>query len=95
MAGHPFDRQSVPLPAQGVLDTRGFCAVAGDHDARDHARAAAVAREVLQSIDRAVDTTPAPIQDVRVNHGRAHVPVPEQFLHRPNVIAILQEVSGE
>ena len=40
----------------------------------------------LQSIDRAVDPTPTPIYDVDVHYGRAHIPAPEQFLNRPDVL---------
>lgn len=30
--------------------------------------------------------------NVRVNHRRAHVPVPEQFLHRADVVPVLKQV---
>ncbi len=32
---------------------------------------------------------------VRINHGRAHVTVAQQFLDRPNVIACLQHMAGK
>src|SRR3984893_11829066 len=35
------------------------------------------------------------IEDVRVDHGSGHVPVPEKLLDRPDVVAVLQQVRGE
>jgi hypothetical protein len=33
------------------------------------------------------------IQNVRIHHRRANVIVPEQFLHRSNIISVLQEMG--
>ena len=38
---------------------------------------------------------PSTVEDVRVNHRRAQVPVPQEFLYCPDVIPILQEVRRE
>jgi hypothetical protein len=46
----------------------------------------------LQPVHGAPHPQPSPIEDVRVNHGRAHVPVPQEFLYCPDVIPILHEV---
>jgi hypothetical protein len=35
------------------------------------------------------------VQDVRVDHGRFHVSVAEQFLHRPDIVAGFEQVRGE
>ena len=44
---------------------------------------------------RAVDPTPTPIQDVRVNQRPAHVPVTQQLLDGADVVAGLQELCGK
>jgi hypothetical protein len=41
------------------------------------------------------DSAPTAIQDVGVDHGRLHVRVAEEFLHRPDVIAGLEQMSRE
>ena len=30
-----------------------------------------------------------------IDHGRFHMPVAEQFLNRPDVVAVLKQVRGE
>ena len=45
-----------------------------------------------QPVHGAPHAEPSTIEDVRVNHRRAHVPVPQEFLYCPDVIPILQEV---
>jgi hypothetical protein len=32
---------------------------------------------------------------MRVDHGRRNMAVPQEFLHRADIVAILQEMSGE
>lgn len=46
-------------------------------------------------IQRTPDPATTDLQDVRVDHRGRHVRMAEQFLHRPDVIACLQQVSGE
>ena len=48
-----------------------------------------------QSVNRAPDCGGAAVQDVGVGLGRADVAVHEQFLDRPDVAAILQQVCRE
>src|SRR5215510_3673158 len=40
-------------------------------------------------IERAAHPAPAALQHVRVDHGRFDVLVPQEFLHRPNVVTVL------
>jgi hypothetical protein len=35
------------------------------------------------------------LQNVGVDHGRAHVLVPQKFLHGADIVAVLQEVGSE
>ena len=44
-----------------------------------------------ESIGRTVDSPTTAVQNVAVNHGRTDILVPEQFLDRPNIIAVFQE----
>ena len=48
----------------------------------------------LQSepIRRAADSTPTPIQDMGVDHRRAHVLVSKKLLNRPNIVTIFEKV---
>jgi hypothetical protein len=46
-------------------------------------------------VERALDAAAAPVQDVRVDHRRAHVGVPEQLLDGPDVVPGLQQVRRE
>src|SRR5262249_10570681 len=46
-----------------------------------------------KSVHRALDSLPAAVQNMGVNHSCAHVAVPEQFLHGPDVVPILQQMS--
>ena len=43
-----------------------------------------------QPIHRAADTQRAAVEDVQVHHRRAHIPVPKQFLHRADVVPVLE-----
>src|SRR5207247_1070351 len=47
------------------------------------------------AVGRASDGAWAPVQDVRVDHGRADVLVAEELLDCPNVVAVLQQVGGK
>src|ERR1035437_8642899 len=46
-----------------------------------------------------ISWTPHPqrtlLRDVRVDHRRSHVPVPQELLNRPNVVSRLEEMRGE
>ena len=46
-------------------------------------------------IERAPYSSPALVEHMRVNHGRRHVAMTEQFLDRPNVVPAFQEMRGE
>jgi hypothetical protein len=46
-------------------------------------------------IKRTQHTPASAVEDVGINHRRGNVLVPEQFLHRADVIAGLQQVCGK
>ena len=46
-----------------------------------------------QRIERTAHTAAADLQHMRVNHGRLHVGMPQQFLHRADVVAGLQHLG--
>jgi len=46
-------------------------------------------------VQRAANGQGASIEDVSINHRRFHILVSEQFLHRADIIAVLQQVGGE
>ena len=48
-----------------------------------------------QPIGRAVDRPRPTVQHVRVDHGGADIPGPEQLLDRGDVVPVLEQVSGE
>jgi hypothetical protein len=48
-----------------------------------------------QRIGWAPYTFSAPIQDVRVDHGRSHVDVAQPLLNCPDVVAVFQEMRGK
>src|SRR5262249_41208242 len=48
-----------------------------------------------QPIRRAGHAFASPIQPMRVDHGRAHIFIPQQLLDGLDVVAILQEVAHE
>lgn len=54
-------------------------------------RMQAISAAVLKAVRRAQDTVRTAIQNVGVYHRRAHSGVPEEFLNRADVVAILQE----
>ena len=49
----------------------------------------------LQIVRRALHTPAASIQNMGVDHRRPHVAVPQQFLHRADVVAGFQKMRGE
>lgn len=51
-------------------------------------------RPCLDLVQRAHDPASAPVEDVGVDHRRLHVLVSQQFLDRPDVVAVLEEVVG-
>lgn len=48
-----------------------------------------------QRINRAFDTSTAPVQHVHIDHRGLHVIVAEKLLHDANVIARLDQVRGK
>src|SRR5262245_29455899 len=47
------------------------------------------------AIGRALDAARPPVEDVGVDHGRAHVPVPQELLDGADILAVLEQVGGE
>jgi hypothetical protein len=47
------------------------------------------------AIDGTVHPFASPIQDMGIGHRRADVPVPEQVLNCPNVIAVFGQTGAE
>jgi hypothetical protein len=43
-----------------------------------------------KSVDRAANSGRSPSEDMGVDHRRLDVLVPQQFLHRPDVVTVLQ-----
>ena len=52
-------------------------------------------QQQLELIEGAANTAPAPVHDMGVDHRRGHIAVAEQFLHRADVVARLQQVRGK
>jgi hypothetical protein len=48
-----------------------------------------------EPIRRTPHSQPSPVQHMRVNHRRTHIAMAEQLLHRPNVVAVFQEMGRE
>ena len=48
-----------------------------------------------QVVSGTFDTPSAAVQDVRVNHSRLHITVPEEFLDRADIVAGAQQISGK
>src|SRR3989442_6299653 len=44
-----------------------------------------------EAISRALDSPAAPVQDMGVDHRRAHVLMAQQLLDRPNIIPVLRQ----
>lgn len=49
-------------------------------------------RRLPQPVQRTPHATAAPIQHMRVDHRRTHIPVAKQLLDRPDVIAGLEQM---
>lgn len=47
-----------------------------------------------QAVSRAVNSSAASIEDMCVDHCRADVLVPEKFLDRPNIVAVLKQMRA-
>ncbi len=52
-------------------------------------------RGLSQDVHRTSYAAPAEVEDMGVNHRRTDVPVPQQFLDRPDVVSVLEQVGGE
>jgi hypothetical protein len=52
-------------------------------------------KDLPKEVHRASHAPPTADQDVSVNHRGADVPVTQQFLDRPDVVSVLEQVSGE
>ena len=50
---------------------------------------------ILTWIERTPHVSPTALQHVRVDHRSAYVFVPQEFLHRPNIVTILQQVRSK
>ena len=46
-------------------------------------------------VGRAVNAAPTTIQNVGINHGRAHILVPQKLLHGSDIIAVLQQTGSK
>ena len=51
-------------------------------------------RQADAGIQRATQPKPAPVQHMRVDHRRPHITVPQELLHRPDVVLDLPRFSG-
>ncbi len=49
----------------------------------------------LKNVHGASYAKPVPVQHMRLDHGRRNMAVPQDFLHCADMVAILQEMSGE
>ena len=45
-----------------------------------------------EAIEGTVHPLAASVKDMRVDHRRADIPIPEQFLNRTDVVAVFQQV---
>ena len=50
---------------------------------------------LLGEVQGAPHTFSSTIEDVRVDHRRSDVPVPQQLLYRPNVVPFLKKMGSE
>ena len=50
---------------------------------------------ISETVDGAVDSSPSPVKDVRIDHLHLQATMAQQFLNRADVIAIVQDVRGE
>ena len=64
-------------------------------EALDNAINGAAKGGLRSAVEGAADAPGASIQDVGVDHRRAHVLVAEQLLHRADVVAVFEQMGGE
>lgn len=50
---------------------------------------------VLSAIKRTEHALAATVQDMRINLGRSHIIVAEQFLYGTDVVSLFQQMGGE
>src|SRR2546423_378495 len=55
----------------------------------------ALAAEQARAIERAADAERAAVEDVRVEHGRGYVAMPEQLLDRADVVPAFEEIFSQ
>src|SRR5688572_19896194 len=88
---NPPSPRQLPSP-QCTPHTRGLgctaCSLAGRAQPAPRPRAVSVAVQT-QAVQRAAHAATTPIQHVSVDHRRLHAVVTEQFLDRPDVVAVL------
>ena len=46
-----------------------------------------------QSVRRAPNTSPSPVQDMSIDHRRRHILVSHQLLHRPDIVPRLKQMG--
>ena len=63
--------------------------------ARLHGGATPCSTTVSRRIQRAANPARVNVQDVRVNHRRRHIAMPEKLLHCSNVVPSLQQMRGK
>jgi len=84
-------KDGVDHPGHAHLRRIAACGCAG----ADRRLARGRVRLRLQRIERASHGAATELENVRVDHGGAHVAVAEQFLHGADVVAGLQQMRGE
>src|SRR6267378_3029812 len=62
---------------------------------RPSGHAAVFRAPLLEAIERALHAAPAFVHHMRVDHRRGYVGMPEQLLHRADVVAGFEQVRGE
>ena len=65
------------------------------HPLRAKGRAGRPPQLAKIDVERTANTQTATIQNVGVQHRRRHVAVPQQLLHRPDVITGFKQVRGK
>jgi len=50
---------------------------------------------LLREVEGTPHTFSSSVEDVRVDHRRSDIPVPQQFLYRPNVVPFLPKMGSE
>src|ERR1051325_10755308 len=71
-----------PPPPRPPLRARNRAWIS-DSPANPHAQPSAARHPLARKkISRALHSKPSPVEDVRVDHRRADIPMPEELLHR-------------